>query len=49
MICVQLEGDANTPISESDIKCFRDALTANHKKAHEIMNVVNLIAEVIGG
>lgn len=49
MICVQLEGDAKTPISESDIKCFRDALTANHKKAHEIMNVVNQIAEVIGG
>ena len=48
MICVHLEGDAITPVNESEIKCFRDALVGNNNKAHEILNVVNQIAQVIG-
>lgn len=49
-ICVHLEGDANTPVPviESEITCFRDVLTANYNKAHEILDVVNQIAQVIG-
>ena len=49
MICVHLEGDASTPVNESEFKCFRDVLEANKNKAYDILNVVNQIAEVIGG
>lgn len=48
MICVHLEGDASTPVNESEFKCFRDVLEANKNKAYEILNVVNQIAQVIG-
>ena len=48
LICLNLEGDANTSKNDSDPKCFRDVLVMTNEKSYEILTVVNQIAEVIG-
>lgn len=43
-----LEGDADTPRNEPEVKCFRDVLISNLELSNYILNKLNEIVEDFG-